>query len=820
MNKKYSHLEVEKNKNKKWIKKKFFLNHNQEKEPFSIILPPPNVTGKLHLGHAWDSYIQDTIIRYQKLKNKDVMWVPGMDHAGIATQAKVEEILAKKNINKHDLGRKKFLEKVWSWKEKYASNIREQWGKLGLSLDYNNEKFTLEDELVNIVQDTFIKMYKDKLIYRGKRAINWDPKLKTVLSNIEVISKDTKQKMYYIKYNLKKGGHIIIATVRTETLYSDVAIAINPNDKNKKHLIGEIAIHPLNKRELPIISSEYVDIKKGTGAMKVSAHSEIDFDILKNHNLPIIETIDQEGKLNNLCGKFSGKNRVEARKLIAKKLEEIGQILKIENFISPVGYSQRSNEPIEILVQPQWFVNMKPLAKKIIDNLNGKNKVNFFPSRFEETLLMWIKDVKDWCISRQLWWGHRIPAWYKNNQIKVQKFSPGIGWKQDENVLDTWFSSALAPFSFLNLPKKNKFKNYYPTSLLVTGYDIIFFWVARMYFQSLYIMNDIPFKNVLIHGLIRDEKGRKMSKSLGNGIDPMDVIKKYGSDTLRFFLLTNSTPGQDIRFSYKKIKSTWNFNNKIWNISRYIFNLRKSEEKITDADKWINNKLLKLKKSVENKMKTYEFTIIGKKITKFILEDFSSWYIELSKSKPNKRFALEILKKLLIIIHPFIPFLSDHIFKLINNEELLENSWPLISKTKNNNYIDKVILITKIIRKFREENNISNSQKIYYYSQNNLSQEVIKMINKISNSSVKKNKGAKIPIDDNVIFIEISKELKLKEKKRIENQIKFLKSEIERASKMLKNKNFISKAPKEKIALEKEKFKKFKKELEEIKKNK
>ena len=818
MNKKYDHLEVEKNKNQKWIQKKFFLNHDQNKEPFSIILPPPNITGKLHLGHAWDSYIQDTIIRYQKFKDKDVMWVPGMDHAGIATQVKVEERLAKENINKNDLGREKFLEKTWNWKDEYALSIRKQWGKLGLALDYNNEKFTLDDNLINIVQDTFIKMYEDKLIYKGKRAINWDPKLKTVLSNIEVITKNVNQKMYHIKYDLKDGGYLTVATVRTETLYSDVAIAVNPNDKKKKRLIGKTAIHPLNNKELPIIASAYVDVKKGTGAMKVSAHSEIDFEILTVNNLPVVETIDKNGKLNNLCGEFSGKDRVEARELIAQKLKKSGRILKIENFVSSVGFSQRSNWPIEILVQPQWFVKMKPLAKKIIDNLNSKNKVNFYPKRFESTLIKWMNEVKDWCISRQLWWGHRIPAWYKDDKIKVQKNSPGKDWKQEEDVLDTWFSSALAPFSFLGLPKKTKFKKYFPTSLLVTGYDIIFFWVARMYFQSLYVMKQIPFKEVLIHGLIRDEKGRKMSKSLGNGIDPMDVIEKYGSDALRFFLLTNSTPGQDVRFSHKKIKSAWNFNNKIWNISRYILNLTTDSKKMTHADKWINNKLLNLKKIIENKMKLYEFTIIGKEISKFVTEDFSSWYIEFSKSNPNKSFALKTLKKLLIIIHPFIPFLSDHLFQLINNEEILENSWPSISKIKSNDYIDKVIAITKIIRKFREKNHISNAKKIHYYSQNNLDDEIVKMINKISNSEIKKNHGAKIPLNDNVIYIEISQELKLRETKRIQNQIRFLKNEIKRASDMLKNQNFISKAPKSKIKEEFKKLKKFKKELKEIKK--
>ena len=818
MEKKYNHIEVEKGKNQKWIDNEYFSSHDKNKEAYSILLPPPNVTGKLHLGHAWDGFIQDALIRYNKLKGKDVLWIPGMDHAGIATQAKVEERLRNENISRFDLGRKNFIDKVWEWKEEYASTIRKQWGTLGLALDYKKERFTMDEGLTSAVQEVFIKMYKDELIYRGERPINWDPKLKTVLSNIEVINKDTPQKMYYIKYDLKNGGFIEIATVRTETLYSDVAIAINPNDEKMSKHIGEIAIHPLLNTELPIIADEYIEIGKGTGAMKVSAHAEADHQILIDNNLPILESIDVDGKMNERAQEFSGMDRFDARKAIVEKLNKENRITKIEESISAVGYSERSGEPIEILVQPQWFVNMKPLAKKIIQNFSSEEKVIFHPLRFEDVLMKWMEDIKDWCISRQLWWGHRIPVWYKEEEYKVQINSPGEGWIQDEDVLDTWFSSGIAPFSFLGWPKKtDDFKRYFPTSVLVTGYDIIFFWVARMYFQSLEFMKQVPFKEVLIHGLIRAEDGQKMSKSLGNGIDPMDVIDKYGSDSLRWFLLTNSTPGQDIRYSSQKIEAAWNINNKIWNISRYIIHVMDEKESdISDADKWIINKISQLDKVISSKMETYEFTIIGKELSKFIQEDFSSWYIEFTKTTPNKKIALEVLKKLLIMLHPFMPFISDHIYNMIENKELLDDSWNNIETFGEASYIDNVIEITKSLREFRVAKNLSNSETLEWCSEKKLFSDTIEMINKFTNSKYLENRDAIIPIGKNNIYIKLNEELKNAEKQRIQKQIKFLKSEIKRAENMLSNENFISKAPKEKIDEETKKLEKFKMELSEM----
>ncbi|NQZ66354.1 MAG: valine--tRNA ligase [Mycoplasmatales bacterium] len=818
MKKKFNHKKVETGKNQKWIDKEFFSKNDNKKDPFSIILPPPNVTGKLHLGHAWDGFIQDTLIRFYKLKGKDVLWIPGMDHAGIATQAKVEERLRKIGVSRYDLGREKFLEKVWEWKEDYASLIRKQWGKLGLALNYKMERFTMDSGLSSAVQKVFVKMHQDKLIYRGEKAINWDTQLQTVLSNIEVINKETEQKMYYIKYDVKNGDNILIATVRTETLYSDVAIGINPNDEKMSSYIGKIAIHPLTNKEIPIIADEHIEINKGTGAMKISAHAETDYEILIKNNLPLIESIDLNGKMNKNAYEYEGIDRFKARELIAKKLDEMGRIVKIEKTISAVGYSERSNTPVEILVQPQWFVNMEPLSKKILKDLKLDSGVKFYPKRFEDVLKKWMNEIRDWCISRQLWWGHRIPAWYKGKDVKVQIESPGSDWKQDEDVLDTWFSSALAPFSFLGWPNsKSYLSRYYPTSVLVTGYDIIFFWVARMYFQSLEFMGEKPFKHALIHGLIRAEDGRKMSKSLGNGIDPMDVIEEHGSDSLRWFLLTNSTPGQDIRYSTQKINAAWNLNNKLWNISRYIIDIMEGGNVTTDADNWIINKLSNLEKNVSNKMKTYEFTIIGKEIAKFIQDDFSSWYIEFTKSSPNKKVATWVLKKLLIIMHPFMPFITDHIYNLIDGKELLDDEWKEIKSENNTKYIDEVIEITKALREFRVTQNLSNSTELKYFSKNELSKEAINMIKTLANSSIEKNNDAKIPLSKNVMYVKLSDQMKMEEKKRINKKIKFLEFEISRAEGMLANSKFVLKAPKAKVLEEKQKLKKLKLQLKEIK---
>lgn len=823
MDKKYEHKIVEEGKNQKWIDKEFFSSHDQRKKPYTIILPPPNVTGKLHLGHAWDGYIQDTLIRYKKLCGYDVMWVPGMDHAGIATQAKVEERLAESKITRYDLGREKFLEKVWEWKEEFATTIRSQWAKLGLGLDYPNERFTMDKGLSEAVNKVFIDMYQKGLIYRGERAINWDPQLQTVLSNIEVENKDTEQEMIYIKLDVKEGGTIEIATTRPETMFSDVAIAVHPDDPKMNKFIGKHIIHPLSNKILPIIGDTYIEIGKGTGAMKVSAHALADIDIIKKNNLEVIETIDKFGILNEFAGTYQGVERFVARKQIKSWLEENGRITKIERVISAVGYSSRSHVSVEILVQPQWFVKMEPLAKMIIDDLNSGNGVKFFPGRFEDTLRTWMTETLDWTISRQLWWGHRIPAWYKekNGEIidtKVQTDSPGDDYYQDQDVLDTWFSSGIAPFSFLGWPNDNEaLKRYYPTSTLVTGYDIIFFWVARMYFQSLAFMDEKPFNHVLMHGLIRGEDGRKMSKSLGNGIDPMDVIDEFGSDSLRWFLLTNSSPGNDIRYSRAKIEAGWALINKLWNISRFIIEVLPSVEiENTDVDNWILNKMENLEKIVSQKMDEYEFTVIGKELSAFIYDDFSSWYIEISKTNPNKRVAKFVLEKLLIILHPFLPFVTDHIFKELKNEEILEQEWTSFDKVTETNDIGKIINIVTLIRVFRNEKGISNNIKLNICYTGELTNIEKDMILTLSNSNYTNCQGAIIPLGNFKIIIELSDDMKKADEERILKQRKFLESEISRAKGILSNEKFVSKAPKEKIDEEKRKLEKFENELKTL----
>lgn len=822
MNAKYDHKLVEEGKNKKWIEKKFFSIHDVNKKPFSIIMPPPNVTGKLHLGHAWDGFLQDTIIRYKKLQGFDVCFVPGMDHAGIATQAKVEQRLLSQGINKHDIGRAEFIKKALEWKDEYSNLIHQQWAKLGLALDYNLERFTLDKDSNDAVNKVFIDMYNAGLIYRDVQPINWDPKLKTAISNIEVISKPTKSKMYYVKYFFENSkDFVVVATTRIETIFSDVAIAINPNDEKNKKYLNKKVINPLNQKLLPIIADDYIDINFGTGFMKVSAHAINDIQIIKKNNLEIIECIDINGIMNKNALFAEGKTREEARKLIYDQLVKTGNIDFIKDVENNVSYSERSNEVIEILVMPQWFVKMKELSKKLLDNLKTKNKVNIHPIRFEGVLKKWMENVNDWTISRQLWWGHQIPAWYKEDKILVQIESPGEGWKRDEDVLDTWFSSALCPFSFLGWPNDDfKLKRYFPTSLLVTGYDIIFFWVARMYFQSLEFMKQIPFQDLLIHGLIRDEKGRKMSKSLGNGIDPMDVIDQYGSDALRWFLLTNSTPGQDINFSREKIEAAWNLNNKLWNISRFIKLMEDdAQNNYSDADKWITNQLNQLNELINDKMSKYEFTIIGKKIFDFINNDFSSWYIEFLKVWPNKKHALNILKNLLILIHPFLPFISDHIFVDIFNEELLDNKFDLPNQAQEEK-INFIIDVIKIIRDSRNKFDLTNKDIIQYEIKNidELTQnQITSIVDKLANAKFFKNDGALFTRNDVVVTIHLDEKLKNQEKDKLQKEIKKLENEVNRSHNILSNQNFIIKASKAKIEEEEEKFQNYKKQLNVLK---
>ncbi|APJ38334.1 valine--tRNA ligase [Mycoplasmopsis pullorum] len=820
MNKTYNHKEVELNTDRKWQDKKYFMTHDLRKKPFSILLPPPNVTGKLHLGHSLDSYIPDTVIRYKKLNNYDVFWIAGMDHAGIATQAKVEQVLYEETgLTRHDLGREKFLAKVWEWKETYAQMFRKQWSALGLALDYENERFTLDDDANEAVLKVFVDLYNKGLIYRDTKAISWDTKLNTALSNIEVYSEDTKQNMYHIKYFIENSDQFItVATVRTETLLSDVAVVVNPNDERYKHLWNKNVIHPITKELLPIITDEYVGIDFGSGAMKLSAHAEVDINIIKKHNLEIRETINKSGFIDSPQTKYHGLDRFAAREAIANDLKANDLLVKVEETTSPVGFSERSKTPIEILVTPQWFVKMDKLAQGILNHLDTDQKVKFYPERFEATMRQWMENVHDWTISRQLWWGHRIPAWYKDDQIKVQIDSPGEGWVQDEDVLDTWFSSGISPFVFLGWPQSDeKLKRYYPSDVLITGYDLVFFWVARMYFFGLEFMNEKPFKDVLFHGLIRDEQNRKMSKSLNNGIDPMEVIDQYGSDALRWFLITNTSPGIDIRYSTEKIKSAWGVCNKLWNISRYIHEMNDGVQtsQLSDIDKWINNKLFELKNNIDRWMSTYEFTLIGSEIYKFIFNDFSSWYIELLKTAPSKQNALAVLRNALIIIHPLLPFTTDKIFSEIFNNELLEQTYPELEYYDNVEYVDTLIEIVTIIRKYRDENNISKKEIINYHfeSANEVDSNMFKGIDKLAYAQQKLNQDLLFTTKLGNLYIEVSQELKEQNKQRLLDKIAQIKFEIDRAQKMLSNESFISKAPEAKIAIEREKLAKYTNEL-------
>ena len=644
LDKKYNHIEVEKNKYETWKSKDYFKSDSKSsKEPFCIVIPPPNVTGKLHIGHAWDVTLQDLIIRYKRMQGYDCLWLPGMDHAGIATQSKIDKRLKEQGIMPRSMSREAWLEQAWAWKDEYANTIHEQWAKLGISVDYSKERFTLDQGLSHAVNEVFIRLYNKGLIYRGERIINWDPEQMTALSTEEVIYKEDKGAFYHIKYFIEgTEDYLDVATTRPETLFGDTAVAVNPKDKRYNHLIGKNAILPVVNKLIPIIADEHADPEFGTGVVKITpAHDPNDFEVGNRHNLERVVVMNKDATMNENAGKYQGLTREECREQLVKDLEKEDLLIKIEPMVHSVGHSERSDAVVEPYLSKQWFVKMRPLADRVLENQKDKeNKVNFVPSRYEKVMNHWMEITYDWCISRQLWWGHRIPAWYKDDEIKVQVESPGEDWVQDPDVLDTWFSSALWPFSTLGWPdSKELLDRYFPNNVLVTGYDIIPFWVNRMTFQALEFMNKRPFKDCLIHGLIRDKEGRKMSKSLGNGVDPMDVIDEYGCDALRFFLTTNSAPGMDLRYDEEKVKSSWNFINKLWNASRFVLlnieDLKErsiSKEELTIYDKWILTKKNQLIKNVIKNMDKYEFHNVGNELYSFIWEDFCDWYIELTKS--------------------------------------------------------------------------------------------------------------------------------------------------------------------------------------------
>ena len=840
---KYEPKKVEEGRYNDWLDHKYFECGDMSKKPYCIVIPPTNVTGKLHLGHAMDNTIQDLLARYNRLKGFDVLWVPGMDHAGIATQAKVDERLKQQGISRYDIGREKFLDKAWEWKHEYSDFIRSQWAKLGNSTDYRKERFTLDEGLSKAVAQVFVTYYKEGLIYQGARVINWDPQAKTALSNIEVIHKDVEAFMYYLKYKIEGSNETFeVATTRPETMFGDVCIVVNPNDEKVNYLIGKKAINPANGQVLPIIGDEYIEIGFGTGIMKCTpAHDPNDYQIALRHNLEMPICMNEDGTMNELCGEFNGLDRFDCREKLLEKFKNEGSFVKAEKIVHSVGHSERTGVMIEPYLSKQWFVKMKPLAEEVLKaQEKEESKINFYPKRFEKTFTGWLENIEDWCISRQLWWGHRIPVWYhkETGEIYCEVEPPKDieNWNQDEDVLDTWFSSALWPFSTLGWPDTDSedLKRYFPTSCMVTGYDIIFFWVARMAFSARHFMNDVPFKDCLIHGLIRDEKGRKMSKSLGNGIDPIDLINQYGCDALRLFLSTNSTPGLDMNYSTEKMEAGWNFINKLWNASRYVLmncdeTYKYSEPTITnDIDCWIVNRLNETIRSATANLDKYELAIAGNEIMSFVWDDFCSMYIEFTKSALNsddtdlKHQTLDtllyVLQAILKFLHPFIPFVTEEIYQEINGKDktLLKETWPVIKEVDLNkaNDIDKVIEVIKTTREIRQENNIKPSLELHvlldgFKLNDSLTSIIYRMCRLNVIESTDEETIVRPTTFGKVIYIMNEIVDKKAELEKINKELTRLEAEISRSNGMLSNEKFISKAPKEKVDEEKEKLKNY-----------
>ena len=826
---KYNHLEVEKNKYEMWKEKGYFTSGDLSKKPYCIVIPPPNVTGKLHLGHAWDTTLQDIIIRYKRMQGYDALWLPGMDHAGIATQAKVDAKLRDLGINPRSLSREKWLEYAWEWKEEYANNIHEQWAKLGLSLDYTKERFTLDEGLSHAVKKVFIDLYNEGLIYRGERIINWDPKAMTALSNEEVIYKDVEGAFYHIKYYIEDSDdYLEVATTRPETLFGDTAVAVNPNDERYKKYIGKNVILPVANKKIPIVADEHADPEFGTGVVKITpAHDPNDFEVGNRHNLERIIVINPDGTMNENAFKYNGLDRFECRKQLVEDLEKEGLLIKIEKITHAVGHSERTDVMIEPYLSKQWFVKMRPLADAVLENQKNKNtKVNFVPTRFEKIMNHWMEITYDWCISRQLWWGHRIPAWYKGDEVYVGYESPGEDWVQDKDVLDTWFSSALWPFSTLGWPEETEdFKRFYPNNVLVTGYDIIPFWVNRMTFQGLHFTKKRPFKDCLIHGLIRDKEGRKMSKSLGNGVDPMDVIEKYGADALRFFLSTSTASGMDLRYDEEKVASTWNFINKFWNASRFVLmnieDLNETNytlENLKEEDKWILTKLNNLIKVVTKRMDKYDFNIVGSELYTFIWNAFCDNYIEFAKFSLNdyttKSVLLKVLTDLLKMLHPFMPYVTDEIYNMlpIKEENIMISTYPTYNKKEIfNNELESINEKLEFIRMFRNiklENKIGKDYQVIVNS--DADYKLIKNVLKINESMiVKSSDKKKINVkyqnyDLDICYEVILSEEDLEVKKK---QIESLRQSIERRKKLLSNEGYVTKAPKELVEKERKTLK-------------
>ena len=839
LDKKYNHLEVEKEKYNKWMEKGYFkCDPDSSKEPFCIVIPPPNVTSKLHIGHAYDTAIQDVIVRYKRMKGFDTLWLPGMDHAAIATEAKVVKKLKDEGIDKYEYGREKFLDACWDWTKEYGGRIRDQWGALGLSVDYTKERFTLDEELNHAVTKVFVDYYNEGLIYRGEKIINWDPEARTALSNEEVIYKEEKSAFYHIKYIVEgTDEYLDIATTRPETLFGDTAVAVNKKDERYKKYVGKNVILPLVDKLIPVITDDHADMEKGTGVVKITpAHDPNDFEVGNRHNLERVVIMNDDATMNeNVPKKYQGLSREEAREACLEDLKEQGLLLEIEPLTHEVGHSERTGVMVEPMIKEQWFVKMEPLAKRVLEFQDDKDKkINFVPKRFEKVLRHWMDISYDWCISRQLWWGHRIPAWYKDGEIYVGMEAPKEeGWVQDEDVLDTWFSSALWPFSTLGWPNENKLLDrYFPTDCLVTGYDIIFFWVARMAFQTEYITGKRPFKDCIMHGLIRAKDGRKMSKSLGNGVDPFDMIEKYGADSLRYYLTTDGSMGLDLNFDEVKLTSTWNFINKIWNASRFVLmNIEGLKEikldNLKPEDKWILTKYEKTIKEMTKHMDKYELNLAGSTIYEFTWNYFCDNYIEMAKysldDEATKSTLCYVLTGILKMLHPFMPFVTEEIYQMlpIHDESIMISDYPKYDKSfvfeEEENIVDDQIEFIKSFRNTKKENNITKDMKVMFDTtdDNNL---IVKML-KLEDHLVEKPLGINAykvfsnRVKAQIFFEKIETEA---DKANKLEQIKQLEASISRREKLLSNENYLNKAPKNIVDLDKQKLEEEKKKLEEL----
>ena len=860
MSKTYDPSEIEDRLYQKWLDKKYFhAEVDRSKKPFTIVMPPPNITGQLHMGHALDNTLQDILIRFKRMQGYEALWQPGTDHASIATEVKVTKKLKAEGIDKAELGREKFLDRVWQWREEYGGRIVSQLKKLGSSADWDRERFTMDEGCSKAVREVFVRLYEKGYIYRGSRIINWCPTCQTSISDAEVEYEDQAGHFWHINYPIVGTDQCIeIATTRPETMLGDTAIAVHPDDERYKDLVGKMVILPIVNKEIPIVADAYVDKEFGTGAVKITpAHDPNDFEVGKRHNLPIINILNDDGTINENGGKYQGMDRYEARKAIVEELDKEGYLVRIEDHEHNVGTHDRCHSTVEPMVKEQWFVKMDELAKPAIDAIKN-GELRFIPEHFDRTYLHWLENIRDWCISRQLWWGHRIPAWYCDDcgEIVVSRETPTVcpkcGCKhltQDEDTLDTWFSSALWPFSTIGWPDKTDDLDYfYPTNVLVTGYDIIFFWVIRMVFSGYEQTGVSPFKDVLIHGLVRDEQGRKMSKSLGNGIDPLEVIDKYGADALRLTLMTGNAPGNDMRYSEKKVIASRNFANKVWNASRFmLMNIEKADlsnvklSDLTMADKWILSKVNSLVKDVTENMDNYDLGVAVGKLRDFIWEEFCDWYIEMVKPRlyndedSTKAAALWTLKEVLTtsikMLHPYMPFITEEIFCSMQDEEdsIMISSWPEYKEEYHfpveEHEVEVIKNAVRNIRNIRAEMNVPPSRKASVYVVS-AKQDVLDIfqsskvffatLSYASDVFTQTDKtgiaddAVSVVVPDATIYIPFADLVDIdKEIERLNKEAQKVQKELKRAEGMLSNEKFVSKAPEAKVQAERDKVVKY-----------